>query len=438
MRKLPVQPVLTKTRRGSIAPAIGVSFLVLGAAIALTLDRAWIDAAQVELTVATDAAALAAARDLATDDLLRINSETTDERMAAARVAATQIAEMNRVAGTPLVLTDADVTFGQWVYSQSSGAYVFLETDIDPRAVMITGIRERSRSNPVGLLMRGVTGQPSADLARRAIATLDNQIVGLRPTFNLVVPALPLAILDQDPTGVRLDTWQAQITARRGADSTGYDTTTNSITATADGIPEIVLTGATTNPTTTAASKPNFCLVDFSTSYDPEHVATMVAHGWTHADLKMFNHELGVANMPITVPANPAPGDSEWNALTPMVGECRICLLYMPAPATASNATSNSTTNSTPAVNGPAVVITGLVAGRIMALSNSSGLPPQIVFQPGVIITRAAETATEIAAQAALQAAAQNPTADTLAVIPPPPASTAALNPYIYKMTLAH
>jgi hypothetical protein len=274
--------------------------------------------------------------------------------------------------------------------------------------------------------MRGVTGQPAADLARRSIASLDNQIVGVRAAFNLVVPGLPLAILDQDPTGARLDTWQAQITARKGADNAGYDTTTNAVTAVADGISEIVLTGATTNPTTTAAIKPNFCLIDFSTTYDPQHVATMVTHGWTHADLKTFNHEINVANMPITVPANPAPGDSEWNALTPMVGECRICLLYMPAPV--------STSGSATAVNGPAVVITGLVAGRILSISRNSGQPPQIVFQPGVIITRAAETATEIAAQIA----AQNANSETQATPAAPVPSTAALNPYIYKMTLAH
>jgi hypothetical protein len=422
MRKLPAKSVLTSNRRGSIVPAIGLAILVLGAAMALVLDRAWIDAAQVELTTATDAAALAAARDLATDDLLRIGPDTSEERIAAARVDATQIAEMNRVAGTPLVLNDSDITFGQWVYSQSEGTYVFLETELNPLAAMVTGIRERSRMNPVGLLMRGVTGQPAADLARRAIATLDNQIVGLRPAYNLVVPALPLAILDQDPTGARPDTWQTQITARKGADNAGYDLTTNTITAIADGIPEIVLTGIAPGAST-SSSKPNFCLIDFGSSYDAQHVATMVTHGWTHADLKPLNHELGVAKMPITVPANASPGTGEWNALTPLVGECRICLLYMPVPASTS-ATSN----------GPTVTITGLVAGRILALSNNAGQAPQIVFQPGVIITRAAETAMEIAAQAA----AQNSTGDSQTTSPPPPPATAGPNPYIYKMTLAH
>jgi len=405
---------------------VAVSILVIGAAMALALDRAWIDAAQVELTVATDAAALAAARDLATDDLLRIGADTSDGRIAAARLAATQVAEMNRVAGTPLALTDADITFGQWVYSQSSGTFVFLETELDPLAVMITGIRERSRSNPVGLLMRGVTGQPAADLARRAIATLDNQIVGVRAAANLVVPGLPLAILDQDPTGNRLDTWQAQITARKGGDQAGYDTTTNTVTAAADGIPEIVLSGSATDAATTTTKKPNFCFVDFSTSYDPQHVATMVTHGWTHGDLKPFNHELSLANMPVTLPATAAPGGSEWEALTPMAGECRVCLLYMPVAASTSTATGSST--------GLAVSITGLVAGRILSISRNAGQPPQIVFQPGVIITRAAETATEIVAQVA----AQNANSETQTTSTAPVSSTAALNPYIYKMTLAH
>jgi hypothetical protein len=108
------------------------------------------------------------------------------------------------------------------------------------------------------------------------------------------------------------------------------------------------------------------------------------------------------------------------------VGECRICLLYMPVPASTPAPAATS--------SGPSVTITGLVAGRILALSNNAEQAPQIVFQPGVIITRAAETATEIAAQAA----ARNSTGDIQTTSPPPPPATAVPNPYIYKMTLAH
>ena len=62
-------------------------------AIALALDRAWIDIAQVELTTATDAAALAAARELACDDLLIPGSDVAT-RVSAARGAAIRVAAL--------------------------------------------------------------------------------------------------------------------------------------------------------------------------------------------------------------------------------------------------------------------------------------------------------------------------------------------------------
>jgi hypothetical protein len=75
-------------------PVVAVALLVIGAAIALALDRAWIDGAQVELTTATDAAALAAARELAGDDLLRPGIDASG-RVAAARLAAMRVAALN-------------------------------------------------------------------------------------------------------------------------------------------------------------------------------------------------------------------------------------------------------------------------------------------------------------------------------------------------------
>jgi hypothetical protein len=75
---------------------------------------------------------------------------------------------------------------------------------------------------------------------------------------------------------------------------------------------------------------------------------------------------------------------------------------------------------STASAGTGSVAITGLVAGRIMAYVQNPGQAPTIVFQPGVIVTRAAETVAENQTPAA---AAQ---------------STVIGNPYIFKMTLSH
>ncbi|MBI3863632.1 MAG: hypothetical protein HY290_17210 [Planctomycetia bacterium] len=390
----------TAARRGSIAPAIVAALAVAMGAVALALDRAWIDTAQVELSRATEAAALAAARELATDDVLRPNSQV-ETRVTQARRAAEEVAALNTVVGKPVAIADGDVTFGKYVYSRSSGANVFLETERDPQSVVVAGRFERSRSNPIALAARGFGGGRTADLARLSVATLDNRLLGVRAGHNLPVPALPLAILDGDPQGARSDTWQTQIAGRKGSDAFGYDSDSNAVTSGPDGIPEMQLVTSVPGSAPTGIS-PNVCLVDFSDRYDAEHVSKMIAHGWSHADLAPSQSKIMLDSMPKDFTASFAPGDREYAALQPLVGECRICLLYRVSTPAGSTATT------------PAVSLTGLVAGRIMSLVRSPGQPLRIVFQPAVIVTRAAETA--------------EPGADHN--------TPAGPNPYIFKLTL--
>jgi hypothetical protein len=397
-------PVVANNRRGSIAPLAAVALVVGVSGIALALDRAWIDIAQVELTTATDAAALAAARELVGDDLLRPGSDVA-ARVSAARAAAIEVASLNTVIRQPVTLHDSDITFGRLVYDSSSDTNVFLQTELVPRTVVVTGIRERSRSNPIALVMRGLAGRSTAELGRWSAATVDNRLVGVRAATGLVVPAMPLAILGNDPTGARFDTWQFQIGAGQGTDNFGYDATTHSVTAGPDGIREIVLTGSAG---TTTGKASNMCLVDFSGTYDSTRVYTMILHGWTKNDLAPLRSGMTLASLPISVAASSVIAGPDGEALAQMIGECRICLLYRPVAG------------STAPIGKGQVSITGLVAGRIMSLVQSSAQALTIVFQPGVLVTRAAETVAEIDSPAD---AAQ---------------STVTGNPYIFKMTLTH
>ncbi|HEY3966286.1 MAG TPA: hypothetical protein VGM05_17130 [Planctomycetaceae bacterium] len=394
----------TASRHGSIAPAIVAALFVSMAAIALALDRAWIDTAQVELIRTTEAAALAAARELATDDLLRPSS-TVAIRVAAARQAAEQVSQLNLVVGQPLPLADGDVTFGKYVYNTSTDTNVFLETELDPQSVVVAGRYERNRANPIALVMRGFGGRRTADLARISVATLDNQLIGVRAGRHLPIPALPLAILDVDPQGARLDTWQSQIIGGLGADAYGYNLQTGLVTTASDGIPEMLLSSA---PAGTAASVAtgNMCLIDFVGQYDAKHAAQMIAKGLTKTDLTSLQSEISLTNLPPAVAASFTIGDTEYAALQPLVGECRICFLCGLTPPVGSTSTA------------PFVSITGLVAGRILSLTRLAGQPCQIVFQPAVIITRAAQTVDDLLDTAE---AAQ---------------STVVGNPYIYKLTL--
>ena len=59
MRRVPIAAV---RRRGSLVPAVAVALAVVGAFMAVVLDRLWIDAARMELLTAAEAAAHLAAR----------------------------------------------------------------------------------------------------------------------------------------------------------------------------------------------------------------------------------------------------------------------------------------------------------------------------------------------------------------------------------------
>lgn len=389
-------------RRGSIVPAIAISLLLIMGGIALVLDRIWIDAAQVELLAAAEAAALAGARQLADDDLLR-TAPSTQRRLDAVRAVAANIAAQNLVAGQPLQLqAESDVKIGRIALSAATGQAMFLETSRHPNTVVVFARQLRSRGNPVALLMRQVTQQPAADLAVSAEAGLDDRIVGVRPAEGFAVPALPLAILATDPAGKRKDTWQEQIVKRSGRDEFGYDASRGQVTAGPDGIPEITLRSEDRSD---RSSPPNLKLVDLGTDLRDAGLVEQILQGWSATDLERFGGEVLLAQqVPSSESAPPttnagdgagaAPpqqalslGATSWlgqptlGALRSIQGECRICLLYVDEPAAAGR----------PA--GTRVQCVALVAGRIMDVVCESRAAPQLVFQPGIIVTRAAVVA---------------------------------------------
>jgi hypothetical protein len=92
-------------------PGLVVALVVTLCAVALVLDRLWLDAATAELRTASDAAAMAAAGELIHDDLLKETYDST-ERIEAARQRAKDVAGQNLVAGEPVELDaspDGDV-----------------------------------------------------------------------------------------------------------------------------------------------------------------------------------------------------------------------------------------------------------------------------------------------------------------------------------------
>lgn len=412
-------------RGGFLAPAALIALVVVLGAAGLVIDRLWLDNAQVELTNAAEAAALAGARSLATDALLL---ETVDEDglVNDARSAALRIARENRIAGEAVMLDpadDGDVRIGCLVQNDA-GHTVFLETSHEPTSVVVNAAHNRERNNPVVRFFDGWSSSRGADIAARAEATVDNRIVGFRPLDGQPVPALPLAILRQS-NDERTPTWQRDIEQRLGGDRFSIDPDTGAVIEQPDGIPEIVLrdTGAPpigetsvaarsstagsiesdATPTVEANSEERassdgdssnqaaaaqrvrnayaFVLNPRASTAD---IARQFRHGWLADDFPEGLDTLRTDRGPLTLTTLDSLGGAVADALLDVVGQQRIVFLF----------DSVTTGRGTDRVHCVATV-----AGRVMFCNPNSQAGCEIVFQPTVLTTRTAVLAHETVTQ---------------------------------------
>lgn len=125
-----------KHRRGAIAVLVGMLIVVFLSSVVLSVDVAYMQLCRTRLRSATDAAARAAGEAL---------SRAQD--LDASRQAAKDIAQLNLVAGKPLVLDDSDVIFGNST-QQGSGAWNFVAGGEPINAVRVNG--RRTREAPSG------------------------------------------------------------------------------------------------------------------------------------------------------------------------------------------------------------------------------------------------------------------------------------------------
>ena len=231
-------------RRGVITLFVVLALVVVLGCVALVLDRIWLDMASTEMTAGVEAPALAAAKLLASDDLLKPKElQDIDKTLDEARRVAGDIAIQNRVAGTPFQLDTSpqgDIRFGQLTQDVTTGETQFLETSYLPTSVLVTGMRTKKRNNPVALFLQGIAGTTSGDVGVQTTATIDNRILGLRPNGKFRVPALPLAILKSSSNPKQTETWDIQIEQNLGTDLYSYDAVTNQVVPGSDGIPEII------------------------------------------------------------------------------------------------------------------------------------------------------------------------------------------------------
>jgi Ca-activated chloride channel homolog len=153
-------------RRGAMLVFIAVCLPLIIIMAAFAIDVAWMQLARTELRTATDSAARAGAKEL-----------SLKQDAAAARTKAKAAALRNRVAGQPLVLSDADIKVGKSV-QVGTGRFNFTDGGAKPNAVRVFGKRTvDSKSGPVDLMFSKVLGVEDFEPIETATSTqLDRDI----------------------------------------------------------------------------------------------------------------------------------------------------------------------------------------------------------------------------------------------------------------------
>lgn len=412
-------------RVGFTTPAVAAALLLVMLGLALIIDRIWLETAKLELTTAAESAALGACRELANDLLLTTDS-TVDQRITSARDTAAWIAGLNYVCGMPVTLNmdpEGDVRFGNLV--QDNQGVRFDESEVNPSTVVVTALRTRSNNNPIALFVAGASGLPFGDVAVRVEATISNDVIGVRANDDLPIPALPVAILESDPSGQNSATWTNMIESRSGSDQYTFDPTTNAVVGGSDGIPEMVIQGVQTGGNPASA---NAYLLDLGTGLNDTELARQIRSGLTTDDLETLGGAIIVGQGTTqNLTSSPQFDVAEQTELQNIIGQRRICFLY--------SATS-------PGQQPPLATATcsRLVAIRVMAVESHTDGTCIVTVQPTIMTCRNAirvcETSTDASgnqtnngSMTAWNPSAYNQTSTT---------STANANSYVYKLQLTY
>lgn len=390
-------------------PALALALLAILGGTALVVDRLALDAAKNELRTTAEAAALAAARELANDDRLRPDFDPIALQMKS-RFAAARIAAENFTAGEALTLnteSNGDIRFGRLLVDPETGETTFVEGEgeEDSTSVVVHARRASDRDSAVPLPMRMLYARTDADVAAVAEASINFGVIGLRPIDELPIPTLPLAILSQSfdeqdssaekspaargprsktsqtgkPKRPSVSSWGRDIEQRRGTDRFGYDASTGEVTQTSDGIPEITLRTAARS----ADPKSNAFVLALTGGLTEDSLRRQICEGWSVDDLQPLGGELLFGHGPLSlaglrgVDCNVLSG-----ALRKVVGQPRAVFLY-----------DREIGDSRASV--ASLQISKMVAGRVMSVHELSDCECEIVFQPAVMATRSAVTSSD-------------------------------------------
>lgn len=371
-------------RRGSISLLTLLAIPILLLLVAMVIYVGMLRDTKTESQNGADAAALAAARELASDDLLTTDVGRAKARIRRAREAAMALGEANVARGELLRFEpnesndpEGDLIFGQLDHPKGGTFRVASGNPSDWTGDKINAIQVTTRR----ISMRSPFGTGARnDVRARAVAMIDHRIVGFRPNDDEPVPLMPLAVYT-DHQGTTPNTWDHEC-RKLARDELRYDYEQKRFVPGADLIPEVTVVIGSMGQEQGAVSA---ALLQVGVDSFEETVAQVVS-GMTRDQLRrdfdsgfVFAHDNRL-NIPGT-PECPKVGSPAREFIEAALrrvmesGEARLWPLFAEVDEDDSR-----------------VRVSGWMAARVAAIGQTEGGGIKLTLQPAVLAHRSAVT----------------------------------------------
>ncbi len=157
-----------REERGAVAVAVAVLLTGLVGLTGAATDLGIVYTARGQLQNAADSAALAAAKNMISQDPVTLDAVTTPE---AARATAHEFSQANTALGASLTLLDPDYTIGWW--DLNAQAFTRTGESADPNdinAVEVTLRKDDLANNPVTTMFAGIVGVSKVEVTAKSLA----------------------------------------------------------------------------------------------------------------------------------------------------------------------------------------------------------------------------------------------------------------------------
>ncbi len=256
-------------RKGAVVVMVAVTLVVLLGCAALAVDIGYLYVARAELQRTADAAALAGAEALARGSDTPFGEHLYREDIYNQ---AESYALSNKVLRQGLVLDrNTDITIGYLADPHDRSTTVQIVSLDQCNAVQVTARRTANNGGEIPLFFAPIWGISSSAVGATAIAVLDDRFYAYAPKPIGGVGAVPLAVDEQ--------LWNDQIVAGNGEDQYSFDSVTESVSTSMDGVPEVKLFPTKVDPSTGEEGAGNFGIIHIGPGSGTSTIVEQITNG---------------------------------------------------------------------------------------------------------------------------------------------------------------